>query len=82
MTIQLPLDQMTIVDKLEMMETLWADLSRQAKELPSPAWHRDVLLERKRLADQGELKFLDWDTAIKNVKEELGGYPTVGSRAE
>ena len=45
MSIALPLDQMTIAEKLEVMESLWVDLSQRPAELPSPDWHQDVLAE-------------------------------------
>jgi hypothetical protein len=73
MSIHLPLDQMTLADKLEIMETLWADMSRNPVDLPSPDWHRDVLQERKRLVDEGKLKFLDWETAIAELRNEVRG---------
>ena len=73
MSIDLPLEKMTLADKLEAMELLWADISRQPADLPSPAWHRDVLHERRRLVREGKLKFLDWDTAIAELREELRG---------
>ena len=34
MSIDLPLEKMTLADKLEAMELLWADISRQPAELP------------------------------------------------
>jgi hypothetical protein len=74
MQIELPLEQMSIADKLKTMEALWADLSSKADQLPSRDWHRDVLVERKRLAESGELKFQDWDTAIAEVRGELRGH--------
>ena len=73
MSIDLPLEKMMLADKLEAMELLWADISRQPADLPSPAWHRDVLDERRRLVAEGRLKFLDWDTAIAELREELRG---------
>lgn len=73
MSIQLPLDQMTLADKLEVMETLWADLSRNPAELPSPVWHRDVLQERKCLADEGKLKFLDLQTSSAELRNDVRG---------
>ena len=76
MSIELHLDQMTIADKLEMMETIWADLSSRPEELPSPDWHEFVLQERKQLADEGKLKFLNWDTAITDLRKELDGNPS------
>ncbi|MCE9544832.1 MAG: addiction module protein [Planctomycetia bacterium] len=71
MSIELPLDQMTLADKLEAMERLWADISTVPAAVPSPAWHRDILAERKRLAAEGKVKFLDWDTAISQLRDEL-----------
>ena len=73
MSIELPLEKMTLADKLEAMELLWADISRQPDRLPSPDWHKDVLDERRRLVADGRLKFLDWDTAIADLREELRG---------
>ncbi len=73
MSIDLPLEKMTLADKLEAMELLWADISRQPAQLPSPAWHRDVLDERRRQVAEGKLKFLDWDTAMAELREELRG---------
>ena len=73
MSIDLPLDNMTLGDKLEAMEVLWADISRRPAELPSPDWHKNVLDERRRLVAEGKLKFLDWDTAIADLREELRG---------
>ncbi len=75
MQVQLPLDQMTIADKLDVMETLWADLARRPADLPSPDWHEEVLLERQRLVEEGKLKFLDWDAAIRELREEVRGNP-------
>jgi hypothetical protein len=73
MSIDLPLDKMTLAEKLEAMELLWADISRNPAALPSPAWHRDVLEERRRLVAEGRLKFLDWDTAMAELREEIRG---------
>ena len=74
MHVELPLDQMSVADKMQAMETLWADLSRNLTQLPSPDWHREVLQERKRSADKGELCFMDWDTAIAELRSELRGH--------
>lgn len=62
---------MSLGEKLELMERLWADLSRREEDLRSPDWHGDVLRERKRLVDEGKLKFLDWDQAIADLKNEF-----------
>ena len=75
MHVQLPLDQMTIADKLEVMESLWADLSRRADDLPSPDWHKEVLFERRRLVEEGKLQFVDWEKAFGDLREEVRANP-------
>jgi len=75
MQVQLPLDQMTIADKLQVMESLWADLSRRPDDLPSPDWHKDVLSERRRLVEEGKLQFVDWEKAFGDLREEVRGNP-------
>lgn len=75
MSIDLPLDQMTLADKLETMERLWANISITPAAVPSPAWHQNVLTERKRLVAEGKVKFLDWDTAISQLRDELRANP-------
>ncbi len=76
MQVELPLAQMTVAEKLQTMEALWADLSTTAGQLPSPAWHRDVLQERKRLVEEGQLEFQDWDSAMAELRGELRGNST------
>jgi hypothetical protein len=66
---------MTLADKLEAMEALWADISRRPTDLPSPDWHKDILDERRRLVAEGKLKFLDWNTAMADLRKELRDNP-------
>jgi len=52
------IERMSVTERLRMMEQLWESLCREAPELPSPAWHREVLAKRKERAKRGEAKFL------------------------
>ncbi len=69
MTVELPLDQMTVEEKLHAMETLWSDLCRDEQNIPVPQWHKDLLDERERLVNAGKAKFTDWETAKKNISK-------------
>jgi hypothetical protein len=73
MSIALPLDQMTIAEKLEAMESLWADLSKRPADLLLPDWHRNELAERRQLADEGRLQFVAWDDAISQIRKDIRG---------
>ncbi len=53
MEIALPLDQMTTAEKLRVMETIWADLSRDEAQFESPSWHGEVLKEREEKIKSG-----------------------------
>ncbi|MEI9962564.1 MAG: addiction module protein [Limisphaerales bacterium] len=67
----LPLDKMTVAEKLRAMEMLWADLSRNEAQIRSPAWHGDVLRDREAKIKSGEEKFMDWETAKKQLRDKL-----------
>jgi hypothetical protein len=69
MGITLPLDKMTISEKLLEMERLWDDLCRNPENVPSPSWHKAVLAERERLVSQGEMSFADLDEAKERIRK-------------
>jgi hypothetical protein len=71
MTLTLPLSDMTVTEKLQLMETLWDDLRRNADSLESPVWHREVLEERERRIVSGESKFIDWDEAKSDIRKRV-----------
>jgi len=43
----LPLNEMSVEEKLETMETIWASLSANPEAIESPAWHEEELRERE-----------------------------------
>lgn len=73
MAVDLPLAQMTVDDKLQAMELLWADLSRHPEQVASPAWHGEVLRSRREQVQQGQASFQSWEAAIGELRAELRG---------
>lgn len=71
MNVTLPLDQMSTAEKLRVMEELWADLSRREADVPSPAWHEEVLREREASIRSGQERFMDWQTAKEQLRDRL-----------
>ena len=69
MKIALPLQEMTVAEKLGLMEDMWADLAKAARAYSPPEWHGRILEERRRLAQSGEVGFTDWETAKKQIKD-------------
>jgi hypothetical protein len=68
MQIALPLEKMTIAEKLRVMEMLWSDLTQDEEGFESPAWHGKVLRERVARVKQGKESFMDWEKAKKQLR--------------
>ena len=71
MSTDISLDKMTVAEKLALMERLWADLSRQPEDVPSPQWHGDVLAQRMAAVRDGRTDFVSWDDAKRRLRERL-----------
>ena len=71
MSINVPLKEMTIHEKLAVMESLWEDLARCPEAIESPAWHKDILDERRQRIAEGKARFVDWETAKADIRNKL-----------
>lgn len=71
MPINLPLKDMTLQEKLAAMESLWEDLARTPEAIEFPAWHKDILDERRRRLAEGQSRFVDWETAKADIRHKL-----------
>jgi hypothetical protein len=69
MPVTVQLDEMTMPEKLELMEALWADLSLKADALESPKWHGEVLEEREKRVASGDARFVDWEEAKADIRK-------------
>ncbi len=69
MQVTLPLEQMSTAEKLQVMESLWADLSRHEHQFESPAWHEQVLRERDEALRAGRETPMDWETAKARLRK-------------
>lgn len=60
------------VEKVTMMELLWADLSSPPDELESPDWHQSELKETERRYLAGDEKPVNWGTAKEQLRNQRG----------
>ena len=67
----LPLEQMTVEEKLRVMEELWSDLCCNQSRIPVPQWHKDILNRREKLVKEGRATFVDWETAKKRIADRI-----------
>ena len=71
MPVDLALHEMSFSSKMELLEALWDDLSRAPEQLDSPAWHKEVLEERRRRLQSGEDKLSDWEAAKEDIRRRV-----------
>ena len=72
--ISIPLDKMSLAEKLEAMEAIWADLSQTPSQVPIPDWHREVLKTRR----ESPATWLDWEqvkASLLEMADNEGGEP-------
>ncbi len=69
--VDLPLSKLSVAQKLDLMEALWADLTREEKTVKSPAWHENVLKDREEAFAAGKATASDWEQAKKRIKKKV-----------
>jgi hypothetical protein len=71
MSVNLRLNEMSLEEKLQAMEALWDDLSRQPDDIHSPIWHQDALKDTEERVQSGEATFSDWERAKRLIRDRL-----------
>lgn len=66
---EIPIASMTTAEKLSAMEQLWMSLQVQPDHTP-PEWHKNVLAERQRKIDSGEVTFSTLDEVQERIAKE------------
>ena len=69
MNTTLNLAEMSKAEKIGAMELLWADLCQNENEIDSPAWHGDILQDRKQRVKAGTETILDWHDAKAMIRK-------------
>ena len=69
--LDLPLDQMTTEEKLRTLEVIWDDLCRSSEDVPSPAWHGDVLRAREERVEGGTSRYVAREKAKDHIRDAV-----------
>ncbi len=69
--IDIPFSRFSLAQKLDLMERLWADLTRDETKVKSPAWHEAVLRDREECLAAGKISESDWEQAKKRIKKRV-----------
>ncbi|MEX0289343.1 MAG: addiction module protein, partial [Flavobacteriaceae bacterium] len=58
------------LQKISIMERIWADLSQDEEQIEIPSWHHEELERAEKGLSEGKEKFEDWDEVKKRLREE------------
>ena len=68
----LPLDELTVDEKLDIIDQVWGSLLATPDSMPSPDWHAEVLRQRQEQVENGTAVFEPLDEVIAQLERELG----------
>ena len=63
MSIEIPLDTLSVSEKVRLLESVWESLCKKSGDVQSPEWHREVLETRKRRLEDGRAMVSPWSEA-------------------
>jgi glutamine synthetase len=63
--------RMSREEKVRVMEAIWTDLSQNAEEVESPAWHKDALEQARARVEAGQEKPVNWERAKEIIRENV-----------
>ena len=69
--LDISLSNLTFSQKLHLMERLWDDLAGNEEAVESPSWHEDVLKEREKGLETGEMTVSSWEEAKARIKRNV-----------
>ena len=62
---------MSVEERVALMEELWASFDRDNLEHPVPAWHEEILTQREK---QTHHHFIPLEEVKQNMREALNAY--------
>ena len=65
------IEEMTPSQRAELMEALWKVMAQRPEEIESPDWHREVLEERRKAVENGEVEYIDWEVAKQQIRNRI-----------
>jgi len=65
------LRQLPPLEKLIIIETLWADLAADEASFASPGWHADELRKTEAALAAGQVETIDWADAKKELRQRF-----------
>ena len=62
------IENLSKVEKISIMEKIWADLTKEEDSISIPDWHIRELEETEKRIKEGKEHFLDWESAKEAIR--------------
>lgn len=69
--VDLSVSELTLGQKLNLMEAIWDDLTKDDKILESPDWHETILKDREQALSSGKITVSDWKEAKDRIERNV-----------
>ncbi len=69
MSIEIPLETLSVSEKIRLLESVWNSLCDKSGDVRSPEWHSEVLETRKRRLKDGRATVSPWSEAKTRLLE-------------
>ena len=68
----LPIESMTVAEKMDVIDRIMNDLSRNSSAVPVIGWHADLLKERAEAIERGDDSFISLEEAVARIRQKTG----------
>ena len=65
------LHSLPALDKLKIIEALWADLANDENSIPNLTWHEGELQKTEEMYISGSIEAVDWQQAKKELRSQF-----------
>lgn len=65
------LHSLPALDKLKIIEALWADLANDESSIPNLTWHEGELFNTEEMYINGRIETVDWQQAKKELRSQF-----------
>ncbi|MFH1113071.1 MAG: addiction module protein [Pseudomonadota bacterium] len=69
--VDIALSELTLAQKLDLMEALWSDPAKHEADLGSPGWHEQILRDREEALSAGKATVSDWEDAKGRIRGKV-----------
>jgi putative addiction module component (TIGR02574 family) len=69
MSIEIPLETLSVSEKIRLLESVWNSLCDKSGDVRSPEWHREVLETRELRLKNGQATVSPWSEAKARLLE-------------